>query len=143
MTTIPIQTPLTKLQADKRSLRKQCKEQEERLNVHFRYVQANAGNLLLAGVSALLSTTGTPKAEKKEAATASSQRITPLARRQAARGVPGLPMGMSALLKVPKLLSLGSGWVPIAWEVAQPLLLTWSIKRVKRIIGGAFTRKKK
>jgi len=48
-----------------------------------------------------------------------------------------------SMLKMPKALSLGVGWMPVAWEVAQPLLITWSIKRVKRMIGGIFTRKKK
>ena len=138
-TTLP-QTPLNKLQAEKRELEALCKKQEERLAVHARYLQDNAGSLLLSGVSALLSSTGTPKAEKAE----SAPRPQSFAKRPAAApAAPGLPMGLSTLLKVPKMVSIGAGWMPLAWEVAQPLLITWSIKRVKRIIGGAFTRKKK
>ena len=140
-TTIPPQTPLGKLQADKHRLQHQCKEQEERLNVHFRYLQNNAGNLLLSGVFALLSTTGTPKAEKN-VSTKTRQQQHPFARHKPSASAPELPLGLSSLLKMPKLLSIGSGWMPVVWEVAQPLLVTWSIKRVKRIIGGVFTRKK-
>ena len=62
-TTLP-QTPLNKLQAEKRELEALCKKQEERLAVPARYLQDNAGSLLLSGVSALLSSTGTAKAEK-------------------------------------------------------------------------------
>ena len=143
-TTLP-QTPLSKLQAEKHQLEVLCKKQEERLAVHARYLQDNAGSLLLSGVSALLSSSGTPKAEKEKADSASQrQGARSFAQRQAAAPtIPGLPMGLSTLLKVPKMVSIGAGWMPLAWQVAQPLLITWSIKRVKRIIGGAFTRKKK
>ena len=141
MTTIPPkQTPLSRLQADKRRLQDLCKEQEGRLNTHFQYIQDNAGNLLLAGVSALLSTTGTPKPTKGEKVT---QRPLRTQTGRQAPHIPGLPAGLTSMLKMPKALSLGVGWMPVAWEVAQPLLITWSIKRVKRMIGGIFTRKKK
>ena len=143
-TTTLLQTPLNKLQAEKRELEALCKKQEERLAVHARYLQDNAGSLLLSGVSALLSSTGAPKAEKAESTTQQRPHPQSFAKRPAAApAVSGLPMGLSTLLKVPKMVSIGAGWMPLAWEVAQPLLITWSIKRVKRIIGGAFTQKKK
>ena len=93
-------------------------------------MQQNAGSLLLSGVSALLSTTGSSKSEKKKDGA--------MAAKAAATGEPA-----ATSLGLTDILSLGSGLIPIAWEVAQPFLITWGIKRVKKMMSHLFTRKKK
>ncbi len=123
----PKETPLSKLLTEKKRLRTQCRLQEQKLNADFSYIQENAGSLLLSGFSALLSTTGSSKSKKKNAETTSSAVVSG---------------GQSASFGLTDALSLGSGLLPIAWEVAQPFIITWGIKRVRKLVGRFFTRKK-
>ena len=60
------QTPLSKLQADKQCLHLLCRIQEQKLNEEVLYMRENAGRLLFSGISALFSTSGSSKSEKKK-----------------------------------------------------------------------------
>ena len=60
------QTPLSKLQADKQRLHLLCRIQEQKLNEEVLYMRENAGRLLFSGISALFSTSGSSKSEKKK-----------------------------------------------------------------------------
>lgn len=60
------QTPLSKLQADKQRLHLLCQIQEQKLNEEVLYMRENAGRLLFSGISALFSTSGSSKSERKK-----------------------------------------------------------------------------
>ena len=119
------QTPLERLIAEKQRLKERSVDQERKLGKDFAYIQANAGSLLLSGLSALLFPG--PKGESKG--------------KQAAAPVPGAPQPALSL-GLTDYLSIAKGLLPIAWEVAQPLLMSWGIKKTRKWIVSLFSRKK-
>lgn len=121
------QTPLSKLQTERQRLRLLCRIQEQKLNEEVLYMRENAGRLLFSGISALFLTSGSSKSEKKKAAALSP--------------VPSVASLSS--LRPADFLSLGTGLIPYAWELAQPLLIAWGIRRAKKWIGNLFSSKRK
>lgn len=122
------QTPLEKLISDKTRIQEQCKIQEQKLNEDFSYIQENAGSLLLSGLSSLLfpSNKSTTKANTSRSDTTSST-----------AGLPSMPLGIGDYLSVAK------GLLPFAWDLAQPFIVTWGIKRARKWVTNLFFKKKK
>ena len=118
------QTPLQKLSADKEHIRQQCRLQELKLNESFVYMQDNASGLLISGVSALLFP-GSNKPAKKDKISSS----------------PAHPQA-TASLGLSDLLSIGKTMVPVLWEIIQPLMINWCIRKMTKFIANAFTAKK-
>lgn len=118
------QTPLEKLISDKERIRKQCAIQEEKLNDDFNYIQNNAGKLLLSAFTAILFPNN-----KSENADKTSIQAVP--------AEPIQPIGLS------DYISIAKGMMPVLWDVAKPLLITWGIKKVQHIFVNALFKKKK
>lgn len=117
-------TPLEKLISDKEQIRKQCGIQEQKLNDDFSYIQENAGSLFISGFTALLfPNTQSKKAESTKASYLPAQPATPLA--------------------FADYLSIAQGLLPVAWDVARPLLLTWGIRKAQSWLTGLLFKKKK
>lgn len=123
----PRQTPLEKLISDRRRIQQDCMVQEEKLNADFSYIQENAGPLLLSGLSALLfHSPKTSHQETTEKGQVSSSETMPVS------------LGISDYLSVAQSL------LPVAWEVARPLLTAWGIRKAQTwIIRKLFGKKKK
>jgi len=121
-------TPLEKLTAEKTRIRLLVNEQEIKMNEHITYAQANAGSLFLSFLSSMLFTQSDRKASQAE--TNSPDGSTP------ASTPSSTPFSFADLLPLSKLL------IPVAWDVAKPILLSWGIKRASAILAGLFTRKK-
>ena len=107
-------TPLERLLHEKQRVTEECELRKIKLNADCAYIQAHAGSLLLSGLSALLF----PGGNKKQAAKASAN--------QTAAAAPAMPWRWGDLLAVGKSL------LPVAWEVAQPIIMTWGIKKVRK-----------
>ncbi|WP_102409169.1 hypothetical protein [Parabacteroides bouchesdurhonensis] len=122
-----IQTPLEKLISDKERIQKQCRIQEQKLNGDFSYIQENAGSLLLSGISYLLF----PGSKSTTKSNTTTNTNTEVARQT------GLSLGLS------DYLSIGKNMLPLLWDIAQPFIMTWGIKKAKNIISNIFTKKKK
>lgn len=120
------QTPLEKLISDKQRIQQECVLKEQKLNDGFLYIQENAGQLLLSGVSTLLFPT--VKAKSK-----GSQASQPAQTPQAASA----PIGIS------DYLSVVQGLMPVAWEVVRPLLVSWGIRKAQTWIISKLFKKKK
>ncbi len=120
------QTPLEKLISDKERIQRLCEYQEQKLNEDFSYIQENAGNLLLSGLSSLLfpGNKQTSKTAGKDTA-------------------PAVTGQSSFALGIPDMLSLAKGMIPIAWDIIQPLLMTWGIKKAKKWLSNLLFKKKK
>lgn len=125
-TPAPRQTPLEKLTSDKLRLQEACRAQAAKLNDDLSYIQENAGSLLLSGLSSLLFP-GPKAATKKEGP---GPKPSPQ------------PRQSSLALNASDYLSIAKGMIPVAWEVAQPLLMSWGIKKAKKWLAGLFSRKK-
>ena len=122
----PQQTPLEKLISDRRRIQQECTIQERKLNADFSYIQENAGTLLLSGVSALL----LPNTKAKSKGTESNRPAqTP--------EVPSMSLGFA------DYLSVAQGLLPVAWDVARPLLTAWGIQKVQTWIIKKLFKKKK
>ena len=119
------QTPLEKLTADKNRIKRLTQEQEVKLNEHIVYVQQNAGSLLLSLVSSMLFAPSAKK-ENKQAIPTGEQPETIAAGR----------LSLADFIPVGKLL------LPVAWDIAKPILLSWGLKKVTQITTGLFSRKK-
>ncbi|RHJ92608.1 hypothetical protein [Parabacteroides bouchesdurhonensis] len=122
-----IQTPLEKLISDKERIQKQCRIQEQKLNGDFSYIQENAGSLLLSGISYLLF----PGSKSTTKSNTTTNTNTEVARQT----------GLS--LELSDYLSIGKNMLPLLWDIAQPFIMTWGIKKAKNIISNIFTKKKK
>ena len=118
-----IQSPLEKLLADKEQIRHQCQQQEQRLNASVAYIQDHAGSLLLSGVSSLLFS-GSSKTAKM-----------PIAVPPSKGSQEKISLGLA------DYLSIGKTMIPLLWEIVQPLIITWGIRKAKTIISNAFPGK--
>lgn len=107
-------TPLERLLHEKQRVTEECELRKIKLNADCAYIQAHAGSLLLSGLSALLF----PGGNKKQVAKSSAN--------QTAEAALAMPWGWGDLLAVGKSL------LPVAWEVAQPIIMTWGIKKVRK-----------
>ena len=122
----PQQTPLEKLLADKQRIQQACLEQENKINKTFTYIQDNAGSLLLSGLSSLLFPAKPDKKGETTQGTAAS--ATPATTS---------PLGLS------DYLSVGKALVPLAWEIIQPLVVSWGIRTIRKKITNLFSPSKK
>lgn len=120
------QTPLEKLNSDKRKLLKVCTEQEHKLNDDFTYIQNNAGSLVLSGLSGLIFPNTKSKTQTTDTKT------------------PAKTTGhTTSPLKVADYLTIGLGAVPLIWDFARPLVMSWGIKKANSwVIKKLFGRKK-
>jgi len=120
------QSPLESLQARKQQLRFDAHIQEDKIGANIKYVQHNGAKLVLHSVtSAILPGSFTAQSNQSKTSTRSL-------------GITDLAMGgVSSVIKGNK------GILPIIWNFAQPFILTWGIKGVKKLVGGLFSRKKK
>lgn len=119
-------TPLEKLNFDKERLQQACHTHEEKLSDDFTYLQENAGSLILSGLSSMLFPS-TKSNTSKEASSGTPD----------ATSTPGLSLGMS------DYLSMAKGILPVAWDIAQPFLFTWGVKKAKNWFSHLLFRKKK
>ena len=108
-------TPLERLLHEKQRVTVECELRTIKLNADCAYIQAHAGSLLLSGLSSLLF----PGGNKKQEATASTHRT-------ATAAASPMPLGWG------DLLSIGKSLLPVAWEVVQPLIMTWGIQKVRK-----------
>lgn len=119
-------TPLERLIAYKARIIEESKRQEQKLNEDFAYIHANAGSLLLSGLSSLLfpgTKTSTSQKEKGTVST-TTQRS---------------PVTISAK----DYLSIAKSLLPFAWDIAQPILMTWGIKKIQQWFTSFLFKKKK
>ncbi len=120
------QTPWEKLIADKERVSDQCRQHERKLNEDFAYIQENAGSLLLSGLSSLLFPGNKSGGKTKEGSTS----VIPAEQAPVSLGIADY-------------LSIAKGMIPIAWDIIQPMLVTWGIQKAKRWISRSLFKKKK
>jgi hypothetical protein len=113
-------------ETDRRRIQQECTIQEQKLNADFSHIQENAGTLLLSGVSALLF----PNTKTKSKGTESNQPVH-------TSEVPSMSLGFA------DYLSVAQGLLPVAWDVARPLLTAWGIQKVQAWIIKKLFKKKK
>lgn len=119
------QTPLQKLNSEKERVRRQCKEQEEKLSAQFGYFQDNAGSIMLSGFSSLIF----PKSKSS-----SSPAKSDLQQKESEANE-ALAMGLSDYLSIAKSM------MPTLWDIARPLLISWGIARARRMVLKLFHKK--
>ncbi|MDD4516312.1 hypothetical protein [Massilibacteroides sp.] len=120
------QTPLEKLKTEKKRILALTKEQENKLNEHVAYVQTNAGTLFLSFISSMLFR----QSEKKQDQTTS------------APSDKNAGNSLSEQLSLADFLPLTKMLIPVAWDIAKPIFISWGIKKAGSIIGKLFSRKK-
>mgnify|MGYP000178748542 CR=1 FL=1 len=120
------QTPLEKLISDKERIQRQCKRQEQKLNEDFSYIQENAGSLLLSGLSLSFPEQLTSTDKNKRQEHSSRNGWTTLHRFRGS----------------PDYLSIAKGMIPIAWDLAQPFIMTWGIKKAKKWFSNLLIQEK-
>jgi hypothetical protein len=120
------QTPLEILTAEKKRIRQLTKEQEVKINEHVTYMQANAGSLFLSFLSSLLFNSSAKNEEQAQASTSDEVQTDSLA----------------TAFSIADLLPLTKLFVPVAWNVVKPILISWGIKKAGNLLAGLFVRKK-
>lgn len=100
-------TPLQVLTCEKNKLTKQCDQQEQLIGEHINYIHQNAGSLLIKGVSSVLFPTTVPKRSEPVANQPEDGKLT-------------------------DYLTQLKGYLPMVWDIARPLLITWGIGKFRR-----------
>ena len=122
-------SPIEILQAEKNVIEEKCRVQKKKLDDDFVYIKDNASSLLLSGVSTLLfpPKNASTKAGNQLAITsdADSQNTT-----------------KSSILSVSDYFTIVKSLLPVAWEVIQPIIIAWGIKKAKSMLSGLFAEKK-
>ncbi|MDR2042427.1 MAG: hypothetical protein LBP98_08965 [Tannerella sp.] len=108
-------TPQEILSARKALLQEQCRTGEQKLNEDFAYLRDNAGSLLLSGLSWLI-TPGTGTSKRAN--------VTP--------AKTGVASPASSVFSWSGILSTTKTLGPIVWEIAQPMLVSWGINKLKQ-----------
>jgi hypothetical protein len=106
-------TPLEELRQEKAIARRECAESEERLGEHWTYLSDNAGPLLFqSAMNTVLRQFGFgPKEKSKDT-------------------------GDSGTIAHSGLLGSLMAYYPIVWEIVQPMLLRFVVKKIKSIFSG-------
>ena len=118
-------TPIEQLLAEKAELKVQCRKQEEKLNGDFTYIRDNASGLLLSGLSALLFSSGGNGRKGEKSTTVEGD------------------VDKNTAYSIYDYINIAKGLLPVAWEVIQPLVITWGINKAKSLLLGLFSKKKK
>jgi hypothetical protein len=103
------------LSARKAFLQEQCRIREQKLNEDFSYFRENAGSILLFGLSQFIAPgrgTGKPRSVPPAKA--------------------GVAPSLSSVFNRVDMLSTTKVLGSVIWEIAQPLLVTWGINRIKQ-----------
>ena len=119
------QTPLAILQHKKACISQESLLQEQKLNEHLSYLRENAVSLTLSGLSSFLFSSPSKKIPQNN----SEQGL--------------IEANEAKPLSLIDYFSLGKGLLPVAWEIAQPFVITWGLKSVRKILTNAFFKKKK
>ncbi len=122
-------TPIEQLFADKIDIKDKCRIQEKKLNDDFEYIKDHASSLLLSGISSLLFSSGSNKNKSEKQPLANTQK-----NQQASDNSP---------LSISDFLSVAKSMAPVAWDIIQPLILTWGISKAKSLLSGLFSKKKR
>ncbi|MDR0825166.1 MAG: hypothetical protein LBN74_08740 [Prevotella sp.] len=110
-------TPLEELRREKEIVRRECAESGYRLAEHWSYLSNNVGSLLFqSGVDAILKKFGfgSTQSRKEDEAPASNN-----------------------------LLGTLNTYYPVVWEIVQPLLWNYLIKKIKSIFSGKKKKKRR
>ena len=141
-------TPLEKLLAEKIDTEEKCRIQEKKLNDDFAYIQDNTASLILSGVSTLLfPPKNTTKSSRRQSLPAGQE--TSIAGQQASIDGQQSSFGIdgnaakNSQLSVSDYLSIAKSLLPVAWEILQPIIIAWGIKKAKSTIAGLFSEKKR
>lgn len=117
------QTPLQKLISEKEEVRRKCQLKGEKLNDDFAYIQQNSGSLLLSGLSSLLFPKTKGQSDSASKSTAESS------------------LNQTVSLELSDYLSMAKGMMPVLWDIARPILITWGIARARSIFTKILHRK--
>ncbi|MDR0395123.1 MAG: hypothetical protein LBH77_08215 [Tannerella sp.] len=125
-----VPTPLEQLLAEKSLIEERCRLQKKKLNEDFVYIQDNAYALLVSGLFALFFPVKNANGKvKKQVLPGSGD-----GHRKTAENVS---------LSVSDYLNIAKGFLPVVWEIVQPLVLTWCISKAKSLLSGLFSGKKR
>lgn len=141
-------TPIEKLLREKIELREKCRVQEKKLREDFAYIQDNASSLLLSGVSTLLfpSRNAAKKNGKPASQTGGRGGKLTVGGSDAAGNSDTTGDALAAKhtpIAVADLFALSKTLLPVVWEIAQPMLITWGIRKASALFFGLFSNKKK
>ncbi|MDU1889808.1 MAG: hypothetical protein E6767_03895 [Dysgonomonas sp.] len=115
-------SPLEELRQERAIVKKECSSSEDRLAIHWLYIKDNAGSIIFSsilssiahslGFGGFKSSSNKSKNDRHESS--------------------GFMSNIYGAL---------SPYLPFVWEIAQPLLLRFAVKKIKSIFSGKKKRK--
>ena len=121
-------TPIEQLVAYKSIVEAQCATRQKKLLEDVEYIQNNATSLIFSGLVSLLFSSGQTR---KKPETQSVMLIND-----------GQPTRNNNLLSSSSIFFVAKKMIPVVWEIVQPLLINWGIKKAKSLLIGLFTKEK-
>lgn len=113
---------LDEIRQEKEILRRECADSEARLSEHWEYLSDNAPSLLInSAVSGIVGWMGFGSRQNKEKGTEVSE----------SAGV--LQTAWSGLM----------AYYPLVWEIVQPLLWRFAVKKIKSLFSGKKKKKRR
>jgi hypothetical protein len=110
-------TPLEELRREKETIRRECRDSEERLAEHWSYLSDNVGSLLFrSAVNTVLGAFGFGESKKKKQEEISTSN---------------------------SLLSGLTAYYPVIWDIVRPLLWRYLIRKLKSLFSGKKKKKRK
>jgi hypothetical protein len=110
-------TPLEELRREKEIIRRECKDSKERLAEHWLYLSDNAGSLLFqSAVNTVLGAFGVGGSKKKKQEEISTSN---------------------------SLLSGLTAYYPVIWDIVQPLIWRYLVRKIKSLFSGKKKKKRK
>ena len=123
-------SPIEILQSEKNVIEEKCRVQKKKLDDDFVYIKENVSSLLLSGVSTLLF-------PPKNASTKAGNQLA------ITSGADGQNATKGPALSVSDYFTITKSLLPVAWEVIQPIIIAWGIKKAKSMLSGFFSGKKR
>jgi len=103
-----------------------CKRQEAVINDDVAYIQANAGGILLSFLSStLFPSKGISPSGGNKSTTKENSKLT---------ASPGLSFA--------DIMPFAKSILPITWDIARPILISWGVKRIVSTVLNSILKKK-
>jgi hypothetical protein len=123
-------SPIEQLIADKKRLEAQCHKQEKKLGEDFAFLHDHASELILSGISSLLFSSKISKEKNEPSSTART-------------GIYKQNTTSKKTFAAPTYLLIIQSLLPVAWNIIQPMLITWGINKAKSLVFKLLSGKKK
>lgn len=121
-------SPAEQLFADKTDIKEKCRMQEKKINADFAYIRDHAGGLLLSGISSLIFPSKNTNEKSADKLPAGAHKHSDKSKNNR--------------LSIFDFPAITKSILPLAWDILQPIVITWVLSKSGSFITKLFSRKR-